>query len=117
MLPNINEVTSVFKPLVKEVTRIPIARDELEITAIEASPFRLELLLTRRRRKAAPTHTGIETASGAQLNAMAIAIVPNPTWLNPSPIIENRLRTSVIPNKDAQSEIMIPEIKARMINS
>ncbi len=79
MLPNINEVTSVFSPLVKEVTKIPIANAELEINAIEESPFIFEDELTRKSKNADKTQTGIETASGAQLNANAIAIDPNPT--------------------------------------
>ena len=78
--PNIKDVTSVFKPEVKEVTRIPIAREELEINAIAESPFMLlEMELTLSKRNAKIIHTGIEIANGAQLNASAIAIVPNPT--------------------------------------
>lgn len=115
MLPNIKEETSVFKPLVNEVTRIPIARLLEEINAIEASPFTLEFELTLKRRNAATIQTGIETASGAQLKAIAIAIVPKPTWLKPSPIILNRLRTRVTPKRAAQRLIREPAINARMI--
>lgn len=117
MLPNIKAVTSVFRPLVTDVTIIPIASALLEIRAIAASPFTPEEeALTRRSRNAARMHTGTETASGAQLNAIATAIVPNPTWLSPSPIIEKRFSTSTIPRSDAHSEISVPAIKARMIN-
>ena len=78
--PNIKDVTSVFKPEVKEVTRIPIAREELEINAIAESPFMLlEMELTLSKRNAKIIQTGIEIANGAQLNASAIAIVPKPT--------------------------------------
>lgn len=79
MLPNMKEFTSVFRPLVREVIKIPIASEELEIRAIAESPFMFEDELTRSRRKAARTQTGVETARGAQLKARAMAIVPNPT--------------------------------------
>lgn len=79
MLPNMNDVTSVFKPDVREVTRIPIARALLEIKAMAASPLIFEFELTRSSKKAAITQIGIETARGAKLKAIAIAIVPKPT--------------------------------------
>ena len=79
MLPNMKDVTSVFKPDVREVTRIPIARALLEIKAMAASPLIFEFELTRSSKKAAITQTGIETARGAQLKAIAMAIVPKPT--------------------------------------
>lgn len=79
MLPNMNDVTSVFKPDVREVTRIPIARALLEIKAMAASPLIFEFELTRSSKKAAITQIGIETARGAQLKAIAMAIVPKPT--------------------------------------
>ena len=53
-------------------------------------------------------HTGTETASGAQLNAIATAIVPNPTWLSPSPIIEKRYTTK------QQFTAMINEIQGNL---
>ena len=116
MLPNINEVTSVFSPLVKEVIKIPIANAELEINAIEESPFMFEDELTRKSKNADKTQTGIETASGAQLNASAIAIDPNPTWLNPSPIIENLFKTKIMPKSEAHNAIIEPAINALTIN-
>ena len=79
MLPNMNDVTSVFKPDVREVTSIPIARALLEIKAMAASPLIFEFELTRSSKNAAITQTGIETARGAQLKAIAMAIVPKPT--------------------------------------
>lgn len=116
MLPNINEVTSVFKPEVREVTRIPIARALLEIKAMAASPLIFEFELTRSSKNAAITQTGMETARGAQLKAIAMAIVPKPTWLKPSPIIEKRFNTSVTPKSEAQMEIIIPATSARVKN-
>ena len=116
MLPNIKEVTSVLSPLVSEVTKIPIARDELEINAIEESPFIFEEELTRRSKNAARMETGIETKSGAQLNAIAIAIVPNPTWLKPSPIIEKRFKISITPKREAHNAIIVPAMSALVIN-
>ena len=116
MLPNIKEVTSVLSPLVSEVTKIPMASDELEIKAIEESPFIFEEELTRRSKNAASMHTGIETKSGAQLNAIAIAIVPNPTWLKPSPIIENRFKISITPKSEAHNAMIVPAMSALVIN-
>ena len=45
----------------------------------EDSNFILEEELTRNNKNAAKTQIGIETANGAKLNAIAIAIVPKPT--------------------------------------
>ena len=42
----------------------------------------------------------------------AIQMPPNATWLNPSPINEKRLRTSVTPRSDEHSEISTPTINA-----
>ena len=69
----------MFNPEVKEVTKIPIAKELLEIKAMAASPLIFEDELTLNNKNAANTQTGIETANGAKLNAIAIAIVPNPT--------------------------------------
>lgn len=106
----------MFKPDVREVTRIPIARALLEIKAMAASPLIFEFELTRSSKNAAITQTGIETARGAQLKAIAMAIVPKPTWLKPSPIMENRFNTSVTPKSEAQMEIIIPATSARVKN-
>jgi hypothetical protein len=46
----------------------------------------------------------------------AIQMPPKATWLNPSPINENRLRTSVIPKSEEQREIKTPTIKAYRTN-
>ena len=87
--PNKYAVTSVFSPEVTDVTRIPIANALVEINAIAASPFMPELAeLIRNKKNAAANETGREIAKGATFNDIAIAIAPNPTWLNPSPIIE-----------------------------
>jgi len=115
MLPNIKDVTSVFNPLVKDVISMPRASELEEINAIEASPFRLLEELTFNKRKAARMQIGIETANGAQLKAMAVAIVPKATWLRPSPIIENRFRTSIIPKNAAHRLISVPAISALTI--
>ena len=80
--------TSVFIPVVNEITITPIARELVEISAIAASPLIFALLLIRRSRTAATITIGIATASGAAFIAAAIAIAPNPTWESPSPIIE-----------------------------
>ena len=79
MLPNMNEVTSVFNPLVIDVTMIPIASELLEINAMAASPFKLDSPLTLSKRKAASTQIGMENPRGAQFIDKAIAIVPKPT--------------------------------------
>lgn len=115
ILPNIKDVTSVFNPLVKDVTNIPSASELEEINAIEASPFKFVEELTFNKRNAAKMQTGIETASGAQLNAIAIAIVPKATWLNPSPIIENLFKTRIIPKSAAHKLISVPAIIERTI--
>ena len=110
ILPNIKDVTSVFNPLVKDVTNIPSASELEEINAIEASPFKFVEELTFNKRNAAKMQTGIETASGAQLNAIAIAIVPKATWLNPSPIIENLFKTRIIPKSAAHTHTPLDKI-------
>ena len=87
--PNKYAVTSVFNPQVTDVTKIPIANALVEINAIAASPFIPESFeLIRNKKNAAANDTGKDTTKGVTFNVMAIAIAPNPTWLNPSPIIE-----------------------------
>jgi hypothetical protein len=87
--PNKYAVTSVFKPQVTDVTKIPIANALVEINAIAASPFIPESEeLIRNRKNAAINETGSETINGVTFNVIAIAIAPKPTWLSPSPIME-----------------------------
>lgn len=87
--PNRYAVTSVFNPEVTDVTKIPIANALVEINAIAASPFMPESAeLIRNKKNAAISETGSEITKGATFSDIAIAIAPNPTWLNPSPIIE-----------------------------
>ena len=80
--------TSVFNPDVMELIIIPRASELVEITAIEASPFILVFELIFKRKNEARIVTGIAITRGLAFKAKAIAIEPNPTWLNPSPIIE-----------------------------
>ena len=115
-LPNIYDVTSVFSPDVRDVTIIPMARELLLIKAIAASPFMPLKELTRKSKKAATTQTGMETARGAQLKAKAMAIVPNPTWESPSPIIEKRFNTRLTPKRAEQRAIKLPATRERVIN-
>ena len=75
-------------PDVMELSIIPRASELVEITAMEASPFILVFELTFKRKNEARIVTGIAITRGLAFKAKAIAIEPNPTWLNPSPIIE-----------------------------
>ena len=65
-------------PLVTDTVITPIASALLESSAIAASPLSLPLC-DRRSSKNAATTTGTATASGARLNAVAIASAPKPT--------------------------------------
>ena len=45
--------------------------------------------------------TGMATAMGAKVNAVATERAPKPTWDSPSPIIEYRLSTRLTPSSAA----------------
>lgn len=115
MLPNIKAVTSVFKPDVSEVTRMPRARALDDKRATAASPFISDEEPIRNSKKAEATTTGIETARGEKFRAMAMARVPKPTWDNPSPIIEKRFKTRLTPRRAAHRAIQPPPTRARII--
>lgn len=51
-----------------------------------------------------------------KLRTAAIAMAPNATWLNPSPIKLNRFKTKVTPSRLEQSEIKTPTINAYCTN-
>ncbi len=94
----------------------PIASELEAIRAIAASPLIRLFSLIRSSRKAASTTTGAATASGASRIAIAIESAPNPTWDNPSPIIEYRLSTRLTPSKAEQSATNMPTSSARLRN-
>ena len=79
ILPNKNDVTSVFKPEVIEVIKIPSAIELVEINATEESPFMFEFELTRKSKNADKTVIGIEIIKGEAFKAIAIAIEPKAT--------------------------------------
>ena len=112
ILPNKNDVTSVFKPEVIEVIKIPSAIELVEIKATEESPFMFEFELTRKSKNADKTVIGIEIIKGEAFKAIAIAIEPKATWDNPSPIIEYRFRTSGTPSRAEQIAIKEPATSA-----
>ena len=70
---------SIFIPFVNDVAMIPIARAELDITAIAASPLILRLSLIFRSSIAAVITTGTETRRGAMLKATAMQSAPKAT--------------------------------------
>ena len=115
MLPNIYDVTSVFRPLVIDVIKIPAASELEETKAIAASPFKDESFERRSKKNEAIIEIGMETPRGEKFNAIAIAKVPNPTWLSPSPIMENLFNTKLIPRRDAHRATKLPAIAARKI--
>ena len=96
---------------------IPIARAELDITAIAASPFILTLPLILKSITAAIITTGTETSRGAILKATAMQRAPKATWPSPSPIIEYRLSTRLTPSSDAQTETIMPTATALTMKS
>ena len=112
MLPNKNDVTSVFNPDVIEVIKIPSAIELVEIKATEESPLIFEFELTRKSKNADKTVIGIEIIKGEAFKAMAIAIEPKATCESPSPIIEYRFKTRGTPSKAEQTAIKEPAISA-----
>ena len=50
--------------------------------------------------------------SSVRLNTAATARAPKATWLSPSPMKENRLSTSVTPNREAHRAISTPTTRA-----
>ena len=103
----------MFMPLVSDTTSTPSARAPLEMRAMAASPLMRLLWEMRSSSTAASTTTGMVTASGAQLKAVATASAPKPTCESPSPIMEKRLSTSEVPSSAAQSETSSPTSMAR----
>ena len=88
ILPNIQLLTSVVIPVVKDVTIIPIARELAEIIAMAASLLIRLFSVIRSRKKAASTTTGMDTFKGDHPIARAIESAPKDTCESPSPIIE-----------------------------
>ena len=83
------------------------------MSATAASPRTLPDCDIRSSSTAAATTTGTATASGATPSAEAIASAPKPTWLRPSPIIENLFNTRDAPSSAAHSDTSTPTTKAR----
>lgn len=79
ILPNIKLHTSVFIPVVNEVTATPIANALLEINAIALSLFILLLLPIFNKIIANNTTHGIVIGNGAHPNATATVSIPKPT--------------------------------------
>ena len=75
-------------PVVRETTRMPMAREEALIAAMAASLFQRGLSATRSSKKAATITTGMEKYRGVTPSATAMASAPKETWLRPSPIME-----------------------------
>ena len=109
MLPNMKLHTSVFIPVVSEVTATPIAKAELEIKAIALSLLILLLFPIFNKRIADTATHGIAIYKGEVApNAVAIVKTPNPTCDHPSPIILYLLSTKLTPRRAAHKLIKTP---------
>ena len=99
------------------ITKYPIAKAPTDSIAIAESPFNLVFCPVRRSNTAASIVTGIiKIVSFDNLKIVAIAIAPNATWDNPSPIKENLFNTRDTPNKEEHSAINTPTINAYLTN-
>lgn len=97
----------------KLMSRYPIANELTETNATAASPLILECWLVRKRSIADNTVIGAtNNILLVKLSTMDMATAPNATFANPSPIKENRFKTSVTPNKEEHNAINIPTIIA-----
>ena len=74
--------------MVREITRMPMARAEALTAAMAASLFQWGWLAIRSRKNAAKMTTGMEKYNGVTPSATAMASAPKETWLRPSPIME-----------------------------
>ena len=102
-------------PVVREITKIPMASAEALTAAMAASLFQWGWLAIRSRKNGAKMTTGMEKYNGVTPSATAMASAPKETWLRPSPIMEYRFRTSGTPNRAAHRLTSTPAIKALCI--
>ena len=90
-----------------------MASEPTEIMAMAASPLIFVFCPVRSSRMALtmvmPRVSGI---SSVRPNTAATAIAPNATWESPSPMNENRFKTSVTPSREEQSAISTPTASA-----
>ena len=99
------------------ISRYPNASAPTEIMATAASPLILVFCPVRSSRIAQTTVTGsTRSISLVRFRTAAMDMAPKATWDSPSPIKENRLRTSVTPSSEEQRAIRIPTISAYLTN-
>ncbi len=78
-----------------------------------ASPCRRARWPPRSSRMAAATVTGSTSSiSSVSWSTEAMASAPKATWDRPSPMKENRLSTSVTPNREAHRAMSTPTTSA-----
>ncbi len=95
------------------IKRYPTARVPTDTIAIAASPLIFVFCPLLNKMIALIIVIGkIMTILFVTLSIVAIAIAPNATCDNPSPIKENRFNTSVTPINDEHNAISVPTINA-----
>ena len=101
----------------KFINKYPKAKAPTEIIAMAASPLIFVFCPVRSSNIAQIMVMGnTNTILSVRFKIEAIAKAPKETWDKPSPIKENRFNTKVTPNKEEQSAIKTPTIKAYCTN-